>query len=169
VLVNEEHDSTWPGFLIDLDLAIREDRLKTSGALDKIGTKVFMAIGALANEKHSFMHDLESFFWVLFWICIHNTGPKGADRVVKEFDDWNYLTTDALAIMKNGVVGERIFLRKMAEVVTPYFQPLIPWLNELRRRVFQHWEVEDEDLYERMREVLRLAMDDPKVKAEWTR
>lgn len=38
------------------------------------GTKVFMAIGALLGEDHSFMHDLESFFWVLFWICIHYEG-----------------------------------------------------------------------------------------------
>lgn len=51
------------GFLIDLDLAIKEQHL---GAKGKIGTKAFMAIGALLGEPHSFMHDLESFFWVLF-------------------------------------------------------------------------------------------------------
>ena len=34
------------------------------------GTRAFMAIGVL-HEKHSFMDDLESFFRVLFWICIH--------------------------------------------------------------------------------------------------
>ncbi|KAF2179337.1 hypothetical protein K469DRAFT_799086 [Zopfia rhizophila CBS 207.26] len=51
------------GFLIDLDLAIRLDRQKVSGALSKTGTKVFMAIGALyGDEDHNFMHDLESFF-----------------------------------------------------------------------------------------------------------
>jgi len=34
-----------------------------------------MAIRALLSEQHLFMHDLESFFWVLFWICIHYDGP----------------------------------------------------------------------------------------------
>lgn len=54
------------GFLIDLDLAVKTDRENASGAPSKTGTKVFMAIGALYGEDHNFMHDLESFFWVLF-------------------------------------------------------------------------------------------------------
>lgn len=62
-MMNEEEDNpTWPSFLIDLDLAIQEDRDKSSGAPNKNGTRAFMAIGALYDEKHSFMHDLESFF-----------------------------------------------------------------------------------------------------------
>ena len=86
VLVNEEDNSTWPGFLIDLDLAIRENRLELSGAHDKTGTKVFMSIRALKGKKHSFMDDLESFFWVLFWICIHYNGPREAPRVMEKYD-----------------------------------------------------------------------------------
>ncbi|KAH6988698.1 hypothetical protein EDB80DRAFT_555094, partial [Ilyonectria destructans] len=62
-------------FLIDLDLAIKEKREGASGAKGKTGTRAFMAIGALLGEQHSFMHDLGSFFWVLFWICIHYNGP----------------------------------------------------------------------------------------------
>ena len=63
------------GFLIDLDLAIRLDRQKASGTPNKTGTKVFMAIGALYGDKyHSFMQILESFFWMLFWICVHWNG-----------------------------------------------------------------------------------------------
>lgn len=170
VLVNEEDNSTWPGFLIDLDLAIREKRLKFSSALDKTGTKVFMAIGALTGETHSFMHDLESFFWVLFWICTHYTGPKGANRVVSEVDDWNFLTMEAFAMLKAGAIGdEGLFLTKMIASVTPYFQPLVLWINKLRTIVFPNdkkWRVEDEELYERMKEVLREAMTDPKVQAE---
>jgi hypothetical protein len=49
-----------------LDLAIKEERIGASGAKGKIGIRAFIAIGALLGEKHSFMHDLESFFWVLF-------------------------------------------------------------------------------------------------------
>ncbi|EKG09032.1 Aminoglycoside phosphotransferase [Macrophomina phaseolina MS6] len=38
------------GFLIDLDLAIKTDRDKASGAPNRTGTKVLMAIGALYGE-----------------------------------------------------------------------------------------------------------------------
>ncbi len=34
-----------------------------------------MAIRALLSEQHLFIHDLKSFFWVLFWICIYYDGP----------------------------------------------------------------------------------------------
>jgi len=49
-------------FLINLNLAIKTDRKNASGAPSKTRTKVFIAIGALYGEDHSFIHDLESFF-----------------------------------------------------------------------------------------------------------
>jgi hypothetical protein len=62
-MINEEATNpSWASFLIDLDVVIKEDRNKPSGAPNKTGTRAFMAIGALLGEKHSFMHDLESFF-----------------------------------------------------------------------------------------------------------
>ena len=92
------------GFLIDLDLAVKIDREEASGAPSKTGTKVFMAIGALYGEDHNFMHDLESFFWVLFWLCIHSTGLGGNRRT--EFDSWNFKNTEELAREKAGLVIE---------------------------------------------------------------
>lgn len=81
-MINEDvNNPSWSAFLIDLDLANKESREAVSGAKDKTRTRAFMAIGALLDEQHSFTHDLESFFWVLFWICIHyddqgkNVGP----------------------------------------------------------------------------------------------
>jgi hypothetical protein len=57
LMMNEDDDNTsWPAFLIDLDLAIKEQRDESSGARGKTG------IGVLLGEKHSFKHDLESFF-----------------------------------------------------------------------------------------------------------
>lgn len=58
-MLNEAEDH---GFLIDLDLAVKADREKASGAPSKTGTKVFMTIGVLYGEDHNFTHDLESFF-----------------------------------------------------------------------------------------------------------
>ncbi|KAH7124187.1 hypothetical protein EDB81DRAFT_847049 [Dactylonectria macrodidyma] len=95
-MINEDRDNpSWSSFLIDLDLGIREDRDRASGAKGKTGTRAFMAIGALLGEQHTFMHDLESFFWV-FWICIHYNA-NGKDIGPTGFDNWNFESDDELA------------------------------------------------------------------------
>lgn len=114
-----------------------------------------------------FMHDLESFFWVLFWICIHYDGSNG-ERVVPEFDKWNYVDTEELAKLKLGTVAkETFFLRTVTDNFTPYYQPLIPWVNRLRREVFPMdkpcEKSEDPKLYSRMKGILREARKNPKV------
>ena len=157
LMVNEENAGSWPAFLIDLDLSVKEQRDKSSGARGKTGTRPFMAIGVLLGEKHSFMHDLESFFWVLFWICIHYDSPS-ADRVVPRFEKWNYLDTEGLADLKKGVINDEAdFLKTAENEFTSYYQPLVPWVNRLRRVVFpndKRWEKEDRGLYSRMKMIL---------------
>lgn len=170
LMVNEDDDNvSWPSFLIDLDLAVRERRSGASGAKGKTGTRAFMAIGALLGEQHSFMHDLESFFWVLFWICVHYDGPN-KPRVIPEFDQWNYISMELLAKEKKGQVSdEGDFIRSAEENFTLYYQPLVPWINRLRKVVFPNggrWKREDEGLYTRMMEIIGEARKDPKVSAE---
>ena len=59
LLINEDkYNPSWPSFLTDLDLAMKEQRVGVSGADRKTGTRAFMEIGSLLGEKHSFMHDL---------------------------------------------------------------------------------------------------------------
>ncbi|KAI0165301.1 hypothetical protein GGR52DRAFT_585334 [Hypoxylon sp. FL1284] len=128
LLINEDKENpSWPSFLIDLDLGIRKDREGVTGTKGNTGTRAFMAIGTLLGEQHSFMHDLESFFWVLFWICIHYNGPNKS-RVVAHFDKWNYLGTPFIALS---------MLRK---IVFTKDKP---------------WDRKDETLYSRMRDTLR--------------
>ncbi len=108
LMMNEDDDDdadnpSWPSFLIDLDLTVREGREGVSGARRRTGTREFMAIGVLLGEQHSFMHDLESFFWVLFWICIHYDGPD-KHKAHPEFDPWTYIGMDMLADQKKGHV-----------------------------------------------------------------
>jgi hypothetical protein len=152
--------------LIDLDLAIDEQREAASEARGKTGTRAFMAIGALLGEQHSFMHDLESFFWVLFWICIHYDGPDRS-RVVPEFDKCNYVDMEELAKLKLGTIAkEAIFMKTITDKFTPYYIPLIPLLSELRKVVFpkdKPWEREDEKLYSQMREILRKEWMNPNL------
>jgi hypothetical protein len=79
-----------------------------------------MAIGALLGETHSFMHDLESFFWVLFWICIHYN-EQNEERVVPRFEKWNYMDTEELAGMKLGdIAKEAIFIKTITDYFAPY-------------------------------------------------
>ncbi|KAL8650153.1 MAG: hypothetical protein Q9210_003989 [Variospora velana] len=171
LMMNEDKDNpSWPSFLIDLDFAINERREQSSGAWSKTGTRAFMAVGVLFNEQHSFMHDLESFFWVLFWICIHYDGPNKGSRIVPQFDKWNYMNTVELAVTKKGIVtDEGDFLRDLEEYFTSYHRPLIPWVNRLRKVVFPgggRWKVEDRRLYSRMKEILQEASKDPDVLAK---
>lgn len=168
LMINEDDENpSQRAFLIDLDLAIRTQREGASGAKGKTGTRAFMAIGALlGNEQHSFMHDLESFFWVLFWICIHCNGPDEG-RVVPRFEKWNYVDTEELAELKKGQVShEGDFIRAAEENFTSYYRPLTPWVNRLRKAVFPNggrWEREDRALYTRMRDILQEARKDSKV------
>ncbi|KAF2468324.1 uncharacterized protein BDR25DRAFT_335443 [Lindgomyces ingoldianus] len=151
VMLNMAEDD---GFLIDREHA--------SGAPSKTGTKVFMAIGALYGEDHNFMHDLESFFWVLFWTCIHCTGPSGRRRVSK-FEAWNFESTENLAKIKKGSVDEEDkFTKEVEENVTTYCTPLIPCVQELRKVVFpegKRWLKEDRQLYSRMKSILQQTSD----------
>ena len=81
------------------------------------------------------MHDWESSFWVLFWIGIHFYGPEGTTKVT-EFNCWNYEDTVKLAKLKLGTVSdEEIFLATVNRHFTPYYQPLVLWINRLRRVV----------------------------------
>ncbi|KAH7033922.1 hypothetical protein B0J12DRAFT_607968 [Macrophomina phaseolina] len=167
LMINEDSSNpSWDAFLIDLDLAISKEREGVSGARGKTGTLAFMAIGVLLGEEHSFMHDLESFFWVLFWICIHYEGP-GKGRVVERFDKWNYMNTEELAGVKKGLVSDGTdFLNTVVGCFTTYYQPLVPWVNKLREAVFPHggrWKQEESELYLDMLKILRRAQEDPKV------
>jgi hypothetical protein len=105
----------------------------------------------------------------LFWICIHYDGPN-EERVVPQFDKWNYADPEELAKLKLGTVSDDdIFRKTAAEHFTEYYKPLIPWLKGLRRVVFPdggRWKREDRELYSRMKEILRKARKDPDVLAD---
>ncbi|KAI6257061.1 hypothetical protein MCOR27_000050 [Pyricularia oryzae] len=171
LMINEDIDSlSWPYFLIDLDFGVPEPRAAgASGIKDKAGTRAFMAIGALLGEQHTFMHNLESFFWVLFWIYVHYNGPN-TGKIINEFDQWNYISMDLLAKEKKGQVShERDFIKFAEENFTPHYQPLVTWVNKLRKAVFPNggrWEREEIKLYAQMKSILREARGDPEVSSD---
>lgn len=157
-------------FLIDFDYAIKVDRSKPSSVQSRTGTKVFMAIGALKGDAHTFMHDLESFFWVFFWICIHYDEPAQPGKVVPEFEAWNYHSIEALIKAKAGTISDsELFSDTTLQNFTKYYLPLRPWIDQLRRVVFPHGKrrkEEDPELWGQMRDVLSRARQDPNVRAK---
>ncbi|WVN88935.1 uncharacterized protein L203_106461 [Cryptococcus depauperatus CBS 7841] len=167
LMIDEDNDNA---FLIDLDLAIKVLRIGASGAKGKTGTKVFMAIGVLQGDEHSFMHDLESFFWVLFWICIHYDGP-GKDGGPTEYDNWNYKSVTELVVLKAGTISsERRFLDTTRAHFTPFYKPLISLMNKIRKEVFpngEEWRKEDREedkrLYSLIKGILAKGQKDPEV------
>ncbi len=162
IMLTEKEDD---GFLIDLDLAIKTSDDQASGAPSKTGTKIFMAIGALLGDPHTFMHDLESFFWVLLWICIHHDGldknGKVKRRIVPKYEKWNYAGTEELAEIKDGQISNRIF-STVDNNFTNHCKPLVPCLRELHKVVFPGGAPrlqEDHRLYPQMLAVLEKARE----------
>ncbi|KAK0722221.1 serine/threonine-protein kinase Sgk2 [Lasiosphaeria miniovina] len=155
LIINEdENNPSSPSFLIDLDLSPSE---------------AFMAIGAFQGESHSFMHDLESFFWVLFWTCIHYNA-QGKDIGSTVFESWNYQNDHIPVQSKKGeIADEEDFIKSVAEIFTLHYQPLIPWVNRLRRKVFpdgKRWKRLEPELYSSMKQILYDARKDPEVLAD---
>ncbi|KAI0855407.1 serine/threonine-protein kinase Sgk2 [Xylaria cubensis] len=172
LMINEEtHNKSWSSFLIDLDFAVSTSYDGSSGAEGITGTKVFMAIGVLKGALHTFMHDLESFFWVLYWICIHYYNEEGKTECrVTEFERWNCLSITTLARVKSGVVSvtDDEFIREANSEFHKYWQPLVPYMNRLRKAVFpdRRWEGENPGLYKQMMDILEAARNDPNVSTE---
>ncbi|CAK7268910.1 hypothetical protein SEPCBS57363_003330 [Sporothrix epigloea] len=64
------------GMLIDLDMAkvLGSGR---SGARNLTGTIQFMAVEVLQGADHTYRHDLESFLYVLLWMCARQSWHNG--------------------------------------------------------------------------------------------
>lgn len=111
LITNPDVAEGYKGMLIDLDLAktIGSER---SGAKHMTGTKLFMAIGVLQGNPHTYRHDLESFFYVLLWLCAEQSWKNGLGGKEKApraswFDDWLSKEPEKVALDKEGQMSVR--------------------------------------------------------------
>lgn len=77
ILLGDPADEGNRGILVDLDMAIFLNRTRTNALADlRTGTRAFQAINIL-NERgyHRHIEDLESFFYVLVWVCFTALSP----------------------------------------------------------------------------------------------
>ena len=136
--MNKEDDNPfWPAFLIDFDLAIKEQQEEPLGARGKTGIRVFIAIRVLLGEIYLAWHNFELFFQVLFQIYIYYNRPNRKGNIVNRFNKWNSIDMKELAKIKKGEVDNKgDFLKGVGDNFLLYYQPLIPWVNRLRKVVF---------------------------------
>lgn len=148
------------GFLIDLDLA-KDLRLNgPSGASHRTGTREFMALGLLQEvpATHNYRHDLESFFYVLLWICVNYDGTTGIKRTIERTKDPFYRwtsgdnITDAYPI-KAMAMNLKRFKEQMLKGVSNYFDHA--YIKTLLLQIRAHLFLpigEDEQLHEGIRD-----------------
>ena len=156
------------GMLIDFEQAVF--LTPAHGDVRGRGTRPFKGIDVHLGKPNSFMNDVESFFWVLFWICIYREGSSINNRIVPDFDEWWYLDEADVAARKKGVVrNEADFLRIAEENFNAYHQPLSPWVSKLRQIVFPDGVPRtelDKSISDNMVEILEDAQSDELVRRE---
>jgi hypothetical protein len=123
------------GFLIDLDMASKADSESNSGAFHRTGTREFMAIEVVGRTaRHTYRHDLESFFYVLLWICInYNSAGKPVKPRPDVLDGWSSTLAAADKAYNMGPSRFEGLLKKLADG----FEVLKDMLRQLREKLFQ--------------------------------
>ncbi|KAI0924833.1 hypothetical protein AcW2_010357 [Taiwanofungus camphoratus] len=94
------------------------------------------------QPKHDFIHDLESFFWVLVWLCMSRSGParRREELITPNFKDDEFCKTfkqlfegsdDVLVLMKSLVLKHGGDFDSVVIVhVTDWCEPLLPLLEK---------------------------------------
>ncbi|KAI8947232.1 hypothetical protein F4801DRAFT_605651 [Xylaria longipes] len=75
IITNSDTADGFKGMLIDLDLAKLLYNSPTE-VRQQTSTMQFIAIEVLRRKIHTYRHDLESFFYVLLWMCARTSWTK---------------------------------------------------------------------------------------------
>ncbi|EPS96876.1 hypothetical protein FOMPIDRAFT_1025203 [Fomitopsis schrenkii] len=102
---------------------------------------------------HRFHHDLESVFWILFWMCLCRSGPavRRAELFDRpEGDDVGCLGTyirlftaiddDQLAYNKGQIIKYRMEFEEAVTAVSAWCRPLKSLLRQLSKILREHYE-----------------------------
>lgn len=131
------------GVLINLDIAgkVQDDGQDPSGQPIN-DTLPFMAIEVLRNMDHTYRHDLESFFYVLLWMCArqswHN-GFSGKDEQTpgKSFlDRWENGNLKNIALNKRGDMSSQDTLGDLMDQFPKSLDPVKPLCFRFRKILF---------------------------------
>ncbi|KAL9018480.1 MAG: hypothetical protein Q9185_004220 [Variospora sp. 1 TL-2023] len=138
IITNPKESGGFTGMLIDLDLAkvLGSGR---SGARHKTGTMEFMAVEVLLGIDHTYRHDLESFFYVLIWLCARRgwdlcDNPKGRPKV-SVLSKWYSGALKDIARTKTGDMHADGF-NGILEEFPPVFASVKPLCEKIRGILF---------------------------------
>ncbi|OAV91267.1 hypothetical protein PTTG_04856 [Puccinia triticina 1-1 BBBD Race 1] len=142
LMVNDNSKDPYrKSFLIDLDMAIPYPSLGVQSGLARTGTKVFMSSRLLLKlVSHSHVDDLESFFWVMLWICIQYPVKE---RQETELPSWNQQSMQSLGAMKEGYLHTPWLL---TQKFTNHFQSLRPCVEEFGQIMYKEIDRTDDSV-----------------------
>ncbi|KAI5862977.1 serine/threonine-protein kinase Sgk2 [Durotheca rogersii] len=142
ILITEPRtENDFKGMLIDLDLAKVRDS-GPSGARHQTGTMQFMAVEVLCKVDHTYRHDLESFFYVLLWMCARQSWSNGfagqrQPPKVSLLRRWEMGDFDTIAQSKAGdmsVFGLERIMREFPDAL----DAVKPLCLRIRKLLFPH-------------------------------
>lgn len=126
------------GFLIDLDMAVRVNTYKPSGAPHRTGTMAFIAVQVLkGNALHSWRHDLESFFYVFIWICcLYEQTQEGRRQMPLGDHQLQKWYGESAAAVKEAMISFRENFKSILDDFLPNFECLKLMMWEWRELLF---------------------------------
>jgi serine/threonine protein kinase len=142
IITDPKEADGFTGMLIDEDLA-KEIGSGRSGARHQTGTMEFMAIQVLQRVAHTYRHDLESFFYVLLWICARRAWEReflclAVDRPKRNIlKKWYTGSFDDIADAKKGYMHVDDF-EKILKEFPPAFDRVKPLCKEIRGILFPY-------------------------------
>ncbi|KIM49671.1 hypothetical protein M413DRAFT_113970 [Hebeloma cylindrosporum] len=126
------------GVIIDFDMAIWPTRTMSLAEVDfPTGTRAFQSVVALmstviATKSHRLCYDhlddLESFFYILCWICFGHSGSR--EKVhpwPRTLKNWESLDPETAAIFKHSMLGKGLH---WSGICTPFFGDIFQDLLE---------------------------------------
>ena len=140
IITDPKETNGFTGMLIDQDLA-KEIGSGPSGARHQTGTMEFMAIEVLRLVSHSYRHDLESFFYVLLWMCARRAWERKFQCILEDQPTRNILTKwytgdyDDIADAKSGYMRVDGF-DKILEEFLQAFDCVKPLCEKIRGILF---------------------------------
>ncbi|KAL7270699.1 hypothetical protein RUND412_006586 [Rhizina undulata] len=131
-----ERPDGFKGFLIDPDMAVSTDLPGDRKLVHhRTGTLEFMSLNVLKRRQHTFRDDLESFLYVLLFICFKWNAPLLPNKEPTPIDCWSRPNFDDAYAMKVAfMVVQEDFEDKLKKMPAK-MQSLIPLLIELRSEI----------------------------------
>lgn len=162
------------GFISNLDLATRLGSTEVFENVVSMGASAFVATELLRSPKRTpqYMHDLESFLYVLLWLCICTNGPRGSRPATTSEQS----PDDLLSILRGldvqtsetpNIMPYTSF-RKMEGKFSGFFQQADIWgfVNEIRMLVMSYNCDGTEDHMGHADEIYKMILDEYDVAIE---